>query len=139
MWTKTYSFVTKEATPEQMWKLFSNVNNWHTWDTGIEYAKMEGKFEQGNHFILRPKGGPNVKIVLTEVVENRKYVDVTSFPLAKMYDEHLFEATPEGLKITNTIWVKGLLSFLWIKLVAQKIVDSTPSDVQNQIKAASKL
>ena len=52
MWTKSHSVVTKEVTKEQMWKLFSDVNNWHTWDKGCEFAKMAGKFEKGNHFTL---------------------------------------------------------------------------------------
>lgn len=139
MWSKSHSVTTKAVTKEQMWNLFADVNNWHTWDTGIEYAKIEGNFKKGNHFLLRPKGGPNVKVELLEVVENKRFLDVTNFPLAKMYDEHVFEETPEGLKITNIITVKGLLGFLWVKLVAKKIVDALPIDVQEQIKAASKL
>ncbi|WP_259069109.1 SRPBCC family protein [Mucilaginibacter sp. X4EP1] len=139
MWKRTYSTVTTEVTKEQLWKLFADVNNWQIWDTNIEFAKIDGKFEAGNHFMLRPKGGPTVKIDLTETIENNKYIDVTHFPLAKMYDEHLFEDTPEGTKITNTIWVTGLLSFIWIKLVVQKIVDDTPADMQKQIAAAKKL
>ena len=63
------------------------------------------------------------------------FLDVTKFPLAKMYDEHTFEETP-GVKITNTITVK-VLGFFWRKIVAQKIVlDSLPDDMQKQIKAA---
>ena len=139
MWTKSHSIVTKEVTKEQMWKLFADVNNWHTWDEGIEFAKMEGEFEKGNFFTLRPKGGPNVKVELLETVENKSFLDVTKFPLAKMFDNHTFEETPEGLKITNTISVTGVLGFLWRKIVAQKIVDSLPNDMQTQIKAASKL
>ncbi|WP_316634577.1 SRPBCC family protein [uncultured Flavobacterium sp.] len=139
MWSRSHSITTKKVTKEQMWNLFADVNNWHTWDTGIEYAKLEGNFEKGNHFLLRPKGGPNVKVELLEVVENKRFLDVTNFPLAKMYDEHLFEETLDGLKITNIITVKGLLGFLWVKLVAKKIVDALPVDVQEQIKAASKL
>ncbi|MBK8634002.1 MAG: SRPBCC family protein [Saprospiraceae bacterium] len=139
MWTKSHSIVTEEVTKEQMWKLFADVNNWHTWDEGIEFAKMEGKFEKGNFFTLRPKGGPNVKVKLLETVENKSFLDVTKFPLAKMFDNHTFEETPQGLKITNTISVTGVLGFLWRKIVAQKIVDSLPNDMQTQIKAASKL
>ena len=139
MWIKSHSIVTKEVTKEQLWKLFANVNQWHTWDEGIEFAKLEGKFEKGNHFMLRPKGGPNIKVELLETVENKMFLDVTKFPLAKMYDEHLLEETPQGLKITNTITVKGVLSFLWVKLVAKKIVDALPTDMQHQIKTASKL
>jgi len=139
MWTKSHSIVTEEVTKEQMWKLFADVNNWHTWDEGIEFAKMEGKFEKGNFFTLRPKGGSNVKVELLETVENKSFLDVTKFPLAKMFDNHTFEETPQGLKITNTISVTGVLGFLWRKIVAQKIVDSLPNDMQTQIKSASKL
>lgn len=137
MWIKTYSTITKNVTNEQMWRLFADVNNWHKWDHEIEYAKLEGNFKEGNYFILKPKGSPKVKIALVEVIENKKFVDLTIFPLAKMYGEHVFEQTTEGLKITTTMKVTGLLSFLWIKLVAQNIVNGLPTETQNQIKYAS--
>lgn len=139
MWTRTHTIVTDKVTKEQIWKLFADVNNWHTWDEGIEFAKLEGKFDKGNHFTLRPKGGPNVKVVLLETIENEMFLDVTNFPLAKMYDKHEFKETPNGLKITNTITVKGILGFLWVKLVAKKIAEALPTDMQRQIETASKL
>ena len=139
MWTKSHSIVTTEATKEQMWKLFADVNNWHTWDSGIEFATMEGKFEKGNHFILKPKGGPKVKIALVETIENKKFVDCTTFPLAKMYGEHTFEENKEGLRITTTMKVEGALGFLWRKLVAQDIADGLQKEMPEQVKAASRL
>lgn len=138
MWTRSYSVVTKDVTKEQMWKLFADVNNWHTWDEGIEFAQLAGQFEKGNYFTLKPKGGPKLKVELLETHVNKSFLDVTRFPLAKMYDNHTFEETPDGLKITNTITVKGLLSFVWVKLVAQNIVNALPVDVKKQIAAASK-
>jgi hypothetical protein len=139
MWTKSHSIVTKDVTKEQMWKLFADVNNWNKWDTGIEYAKMEGKFEKGNHFILKPKGGPKVKIDLLETIENEKFVDCTTFPLAKMTGTHTFEETPGGLKITTSMAVTGVLAFLWTKIVAQKIVDGLSIEMIEQVKYASRL
>ena len=139
MWTKSHSIVTKEVTKEQMWKLFSNVNTWNKWDHGIEYAKLEGKFEVGNFIFLKPKDGPKVKIKIIELIENKKFLDYSQFPGAKMYDNHQFEETPEGLKITITISVTGILSFLWVKLVAQNIVNNLPNDMLEQIKVAKKL
>ncbi|MEO6305129.1 MAG: SRPBCC family protein [Bacteroidia bacterium] len=139
MWTRSYSIVTKDVTKEQMWKLFADVNNWHKWDNGIEYAKMEGKFEKGNMFELKPKGGPKVKIKLVETTENRSFTDFTKFPLAKMYGQHTFEETPNGLKITTTMTVSGALGFLWRKIVAQDIVNSLPVEMPAQINYASKL
>jgi len=139
MWTRSHSITSKEVTKEQMWKLFANVNEWHTWDEGIEYARMQGRFEKGNHFLLKPKGGPEVKIELIEVNENQKFTDVTKFPLAKMYDEHRFDETPEGLKITSTLRVEGILGFVWRKLVAENIANALPQDMLRQVQHASKL
>ena len=139
MWTKSYSVVTKDVTKEQMWKLFSDVNNWKTWDESIEFSSLEGKFEQGNYFNFQPKGGPKMKIKILEAIENENFTDLTTFPLAKMYGEHLFEDTPDGLKLTTTMKVEGILGFLWVKIVAQKIVDTLPQDMQIQIKTASKI
>lgn len=136
MWSKSYSVVTKEVTKEQLWKLFADVNNWHTWDTGIEYAQIEGQFEKGSFFTMKPLKAPKVKIELVETTPNQSFTDLTRFPLAKMWGSHTFEETPQGLKITVTMSVKGLLSFLWVKLVAQGIVDGLPNDINNQIKAA---
>lgn len=139
MWSQTHTITTTKATREQMWQLFANVNTWHTWDEGIEYATMQGKFEKGNYFMLKPKKGPKVKIQLVEAIENRKFTDMTVFPLAKMYGEHTFEDTPAGLKITTTMRVEGLLSKLWVKLVAKEIADALPVEMEAQVKFAQKL
>ena len=79
MWTRSYSLETNEVTKEQMWRLFSNVNDWHLWDDGIEYAKIEGNFLKGNFFELKPKGGPKVKIELLETIENKMFLDLSGF------------------------------------------------------------
>lgn len=139
MWTKSYSVTTKDVTKEQMWNLFADVNKWPLWDEGVEFTELKGNFEKGNSFILKPKGGPKTKVTLLETVVNKSYIDLTAFPLAKMYGSHVFEETPDGLKITITMSVKGILSFLWVKIVAEDIVKGLPEDVKKQIATASKL
>jgi hypothetical protein len=139
MWQKSFLTVTTEVTKEQIWKLTSDIDNWKNWDNTVEHSMLLGKFKVGEHFILKPKGGPKVKIQLIEIIPFKKFTDLTNFPLAKMYGEHLYEETGNGLKITVTMSVKGLLAKLWIKLVAKDIVDNLPNDIANQIKNAKKL
>lgn len=139
MWTRSHTMVTNEVTQEQLWKLFANVNQWHTWDKGVEYARMDGKFEKGNHFLLKPRNGPKVKIELVETIENKRFTDLTRFPLAKMYGDHVFENTPEGLRITTTMTVEGPLGFLWRKLVAADIVKALPDEMKEQVRVAATL
>ncbi|MBV8254096.1 MAG: SRPBCC family protein [Chitinophaga sp.] len=139
MWTRTHTITSSAVTKEQLWRLYEDVNNWPSWDDELEATDLKGAFEKGNHFMLKPKGGPKVKVVLVDVQPNKRFTDVTLFPLAKMYDEHIFEETPEGLRVTNTLKVTGLLGFLWVKLVAKQLGDNLPKDMMKKITVASKL
>lgn len=139
MWQKSYSVITKEVTKEQIWKLTTDIDNWKNWDSSVEDSKLLGDFKVGNFFMLKPKGGPKVKIKLIEIEPYKKFTDLTKFPFAKMYGEHLYEETKDGLKITVTMTVEGILGFIWVKLVAKDIVDNLADDISNQIKNANKL
>jgi hypothetical protein len=137
MWVKSYSKVYQDVKKEDVWRLWADVNNWPKWDKELEYCKMDGSFAQGNHFILKPIKGPKVKIILSEVISNKKFTDYTKFPGAIMYDAHELEETPNGLHIVSTITVKGFLSFLWIKLVAKNVAASVPAQMDALVKLAS--
>lgn len=138
MWKKSYFIVTKEVTKEQVWQVFADVNHWHTWDNSVEYAHLLGEFQQGNFFELKPKNAPKSKVLIYKVIENKNFTAMMTLPFGKIYYEHLLEETTNGLKVSGTITVKGFLSFLWIKLIAQKMAKSLPQDIENQIKQAKK-
>jgi hypothetical protein len=139
MWEKSYTTVTKKVSASQMWRLFSDVNHWHLWDESIDFAQLHGEFIKGNFFVMKIKNGPKVRIELIQTQIDRSFTDLTRFPLARMTGEHRFEETAEGLRITTTMRVTGILGFLWRRIVAQGIVDGLPSDVARQIEFASQL
>ena len=129
MWQQTHSLVVKDVNPAAIWAAWADVNHWHEWDTDIEFARMEGPFRAGASFLLRPKGGPNVKIRLERVDALKGYTDLTVFPLARMYGIHNMEITADGVRLTITIRVEGILGWLWRKLVAQKVADEANSQM----------
>jgi Polyketide cyclase / dehydrase and lipid transport len=139
MQQKTISTITRECTKEQIWKLMSNVNDWNKWDNSVEFSELQGEFQTGSTFLLKPKGGPKIRIGLEEVKPVAYFKDRTTFPLAKMYGEHWYEDTPEGLKVTVTMTITGLLSGLWYKLVMKDIVQRQPEEIQTQIAEAKKI
>lgn len=136
MWTRTYSKLYQDVKKEDVWRLWADVNNWPKWHGDLEYCKMEGSFKVGNHFYLKPKGAPAVKIVLTEIKEGYQFTDCTSFLGAKMYDTHTLEETKDGLLLSNTIVVNGWMKWLWIKLVAQKIADTVSVEMDALVNRA---
>jgi hypothetical protein len=129
MWTKTHSKVYKDIKKEDIWHIWTDVNNWATWHEDLDYCKLDGSFIVGNYFKLKPKGAPAVKIELIEIEEGRRFTDCTKFFGAKMYDTHALEETADGLRLTNTLVVTGPLKFLWVKLVAQNVAETVPQEM----------
>lgn len=136
MWTRTYSKLFKGLQKEKIWHLWTDINNWPKWQDDLEYCKMVGLFELGGYFTLNPKMGKSMKVVLVESLNSRKFTDCTTFFGAKMYNTHTMEATPEGLKLTNTLVVIGPLKWLWIKLVANSVADSVPDAMETLVNFA---
>jgi hypothetical protein len=133
MWTQSFTKVYPGLRKDEIWRLWTDVNNWSKWHDDLDYCTMAGQFEVGNHFILKPKKASPVKIMLTDVQEERQFTDCTQFWGAKMYDTHIIEETPEGLRLTNTLVVKGPLRWLWVKLVAQNVAKTVPHDMERLV------
>lgn len=131
MWSKTYTHKVCGVSIEEIWQVWADVNQWHMWHDDIEYAKLEGRFEAGNKFIIKPKNMSEVTIELVMVELNKGFTDLTKFPLAKMYGEHEFINKGDEIELRTTMRVTGVLSFLWRKLVAEKIVADEP--LQNKM------
>jgi hypothetical protein len=136
MWTHTYSKTFKNVKKETIWQLWTDVNNWPTWQEDLDYCKLEGPFVVGNHFMLKPKGVKAFKIELTEIEEGRKFTDCTTFFGAKMYGTLELEETKEGLCLTNIHTVTGPLRWLWIKLVAQNVAHSASQQMEALVERA---
>jgi len=139
MWTKSYSKKVKGLKAEDVWKVWSDVNHWHVWQTDVEYAKLEGEFTAGNSFLFKPKGGPKINIEIFKLETNKYFTDLTRFPLAKMYGCHEFITHGDTLEIKTTMSIEGCLSFIWRKLVAEGIVCSLQDQTESLIKRVATL
>ena len=136
MWVKEYSKLYKDVKAKDIWRIWVDVNNWSTWHENLDYCKMDGSFEVGNHFYLKPKGAPEVKIILTEIDQGKSFTDCTKFFGAKMYDTHRMIETPEGLLLSHKMIVTGPLKWLWIALVARNVFNDIPEVIETLVKLA---
>ena len=134
MWTKSYSKKVKGLSKKRVWEVWTDVNQWHSWQDDIEYAKLDAAFEKGGVIHFKPKGGAKFRLDLTEVVPGSVFVDRTNFPLAKMFDEHELIASGDELEIKSTIRVEGPLSFLWRKLVAEDVANGLEQQTDKLIE-----
>jgi hypothetical protein len=134
MWSKSYSTTVTDLTAEKVWSVWTDVDRWKDWQDDIEFANLEGSFVEAGIIQFRPKGGPTLKLELTEVVPKRKFVDLTRFPLAKMHDSHELISHADGLEIRTTISLSGPLAFVWRKIVAEGIVSGLEAQTAKLIE-----
>ncbi len=138
MWVRTYTKIYQNASAKDIWDRWADIDNWHEWNPGVEYCKLQGRFEKGSFFALKPKGAPLAQIELIEVEKGKKFTDCTTFPGAKMYGTHEIEETPDGLKLITTMKVEGWLKWVWVFLVARKIVAKTAVQTDNLVQLTRK-
>ena len=128
MWKKTFTKHYTNVTKEAVWKAWADVNHWGHWDEELEYCQMNDgdAFADGTVFIMKPVSGPKIKIILYDVVPMQCFSDYCRFPGAKMSDVHTIETVGDGVQISNTTTMTGLVG----KSVAKGIAEQTDNLVE---------
>lgn len=138
MWSKEVSIRTN-ASKEQIWKLWSDVSNWKSWDDQVTESSIDGKFIKGTKGKLVPKEGPNSTFQLIEVTELKSFTSRAKLPLGKMDFVHLIDESNGELIITHRIEISGLLTFLFSRLIGEKLIKEIPEAMDNLDKLAKEL
>ena len=138
MWSKEVTIETN-ATPEQIWKLWSDVKNWNQWDEEIEMSELYGGFEVGVKGVLKPKGGPKTKFEMLTVDYLRGFSDRSFLPLTKMDFIHKLEEKNGKLFITHRVEIKGTLTFLFSRVIGNKIASELPKAMKKLSEMAEKV
>ncbi len=137
MWYKKVTIETN-ATKEQIWKLWTNVENWNNWDNQVEFSKLNGKFEKGTYGILKPIKSPKSKFQLISVENLRAFTTRSYLPLTKMDFTHELNEKKGKLYITHGVKITGVLTFLFSKIIGKKIIKELPDAMEQLSKMAEK-
>jgi uncharacterized protein YndB with AHSA1/START domain len=74
MWTTEHSIETA-ASPEAIWRLWSDVRTWPEWNADIERIEISGPFATGSTIAMTPAGQDTVELRITEASEPHLFVD----------------------------------------------------------------
>lgn len=137
MWKTEVSRKTT-ATKEQIWKLWLDVQNWNDWDQEVESSKLFGQFQIGTIGTLKSLNGPKSKFLITELTNLKSFTSRSFLPLCKMDFIHTMTETQKGLIITHKIVMIGFMTFLFSKVIGNKIKIGLPIAVERLIQLAEK-
>jgi Polyketide cyclase / dehydrase and lipid transport len=106
-WRYDYSIETL-ASPEVIWRLFSDVPGWKKWNAGIEQIEMRGPFVVGTEFVMTPPGQEPLLTRLIEVRENEAFVDETRVGDLVIAVAHRIERlSAHRTKVTYAVEARG--------------------------------
>ena len=103
--------VETSASPERVWKVWSDMSTWGDWNPNVSTMDWTGGFVQGSEGIMNTKAGQHHKMTLAEVQPGRFFALETSVvPLTRFRFNCRVERSSAGkTKISQMVEVKGPL------------------------------
>ena len=125
-----------KATPAAIFALWADIDHWHEYDHGIEWAKLTDSFSAGGHYTIKPKGGPKVKADIITVEPNQQFVDVSHLFGAKLTFNHRLHMENGITTVSITMTIHGPLSRLWAKILGKNQQADLEASTANLIAKA---
>lgn len=95
MWVHEHTAETA-ASPEAVWRVLRDLDQWASWDTSMEWVRLQGSFQVGSQVTMKPKGQDPITSVIVEATENRVYADQTSMGEVTLRFSHTLEPLESG-------------------------------------------
>jgi hypothetical protein len=102
------------ASPDAVWKTWSDTSTWPSWNPDIEAVTLDGGFASGTTGTMRTKSGGKHNIVLSEVQPSRGFTLTSDLPMPATKARFRCEVEPieGGSRISQAVTITGLLSFM---------------------------
>jgi hypothetical protein len=127
-----------KANPSAVFALWADIDHWADYDEGIEWAKLTDTFAAGGHYTLKPKGGPKVKATILVVEPNKRFIDVSNLPGAKLKFDHAITQQSGTTTVSIVMTLNGPLSRLWAKILGKNQQADLEKSTANLIAKAEK-
>lgn len=124
MWKAQYEMFS-DVPAQALFDAITDIDNWNAWDAGLEYTRLQSEMAPGATFILKPKGGPRVRMTIDDVRPYR-LVDTAHLIGAKLRTTHEYVPTDAGTTIHFELELWGPLGFLWRKILGESQIREAP-------------
>ncbi|WP_412543405.1 SRPBCC family protein [Longispora sp. K20-0274] len=120
--------VSSPAAPSAFFARWADMATWPEWNTDTEWVRLDGPFVPGATGVLKPKGGPKVKFVVT-VLTDREFTDVSLLLGARLTFRHVVETSAGATRVSVAVTLTGPLSRLWNLVLGKDIKAGIQADL----------
>jgi len=107
MWSSEHTHETT-ARPEQVWRLWADVERWPSWNADIEQIELSGPFAPGSRIVMKPIDEEPVELQIAEANEPELFVDAADFGEIVVRTIHRVERLDgERARITYRMEITG--------------------------------
>jgi uncharacterized protein YndB with AHSA1/START domain len=107
MWVHEHTAKTA-ASLEAVWQVLRDLDQWASWDTSMEWVRLQGPFQGGSQVTMKPKGQDPITSVIVEATENQLYADQTSMGEVTLGFSHTLQPLEGGgTKVTHRLEITG--------------------------------
>jgi hypothetical protein len=96
-----------DASPAQVWRVLADLDSWGTWDTSMEWVRLEGPLAVGSTVVMKPIGQDPITSTVAAVDPERRYADQTDFGGVRLHFSHDLEAVDGGTRIRHRLDITG--------------------------------
>ena len=121
--------------PAAIFARWADMATWPDWNADTEWVRLDGPFVEGATGVLKPKGGPKVKFVVTTLTDT-DFVDVSLLMGARLTFAHHIVATADGCRIDVEVSLIGLLAHVWNMVLGKGIRTSLQRDLDLLVATA---
>jgi hypothetical protein len=124
------------AAPAAFFGRWADMATWPEWNADTEWVRLDGPFATGSTGVLKPKGGPKTKFVISELTD-RVFTDVSLLVGARLTFHHEIAPTADGgSEVSVTVTLAGPLARLWNLILGKGIAQSLDRDLAALAKVA---
>jgi Polyketide cyclase / dehydrase and lipid transport len=118
MWSTSSTYDAPDLTPAAVWSAaYADASAWSLWNDALASASLDEPFVVGSRARVRFRTGLRLRFTLTEVEPERVFTDESRLPGARMGHRHKLEPTADGVRLVNTIYIRGPLAHLWAPIL----------------------
>ncbi|MBL4587779.1 hypothetical protein JKY79_00350 [Candidatus Babeliales bacterium] len=131
MWMHHYTKVYKGIAQEDIWKIWTDINNWHLWFPEVKSSTLQDSFSVNTLFSVTLKNDSKSLYRIVKKFDGYKFISIKKFFGAKLYDTRALDTSIEGIRLVRTVVLSGPLSWLWKYKVSKDIFYKTSIELES--------
>jgi uncharacterized protein YndB with AHSA1/START domain len=129
--------VTTKASPDQVWRIWSDVTTWPQWNPDIVSMKLDGPFASGTRGKMETRSGGEHDVLLGQVRSGSYFtIETDPVPMTHFTFHCKVEPAAEGSEISQEVTMKGPLAFFFRPMAGNRIVNDFPGILDGLRRAA---